>query len=88
VADGTRLTILIGATGGPSGGKLNQATSGGDDMAEMLTDDEIASRLRGLAWEREGDEIVREWVRLALTNHSTGGLTDFDFTIAGRFDGL
>ena len=30
-------------------------------MAETLNDDEIGSRLKRLAWEREGDEIVREW---------------------------
>ncbi len=30
-------------------------------MAELLGDDEITSRLRPLPWEREGDEIVREW---------------------------
>jgi 4a-hydroxytetrahydrobiopterin dehydratase len=30
-------------------------------MAEVLNEDEVASRLRRLAWEREGDEIVREW---------------------------
>ena len=30
-------------------------------MAELLNDDEIATRLRRLPWEREGDEIVREW---------------------------
>ncbi len=92
-------------------------------MAELLTDDEIASRLRGLPWEREGDEIVREWrfddfaeaiafvnrvaeaaeeanhhpdifihgwnkVRLSLTNHSAGGLTEADFAMAARFDEL
>jgi 4a-hydroxytetrahydrobiopterin dehydratase len=91
-------------------------------MAE-LTDDEIASRLRGLPWEREGDEIIREWrfedfagaiafvdrvaeaaeeanhhpdifihgwnkVKLSLTNHSAGGLTEVDFAMAGRFDAL
>src|SRR4029077_15452936 len=33
----------------------------GEDMAEVLTEDEVASRLRPLPWEREGDEIVREW---------------------------
>jgi 4a-hydroxytetrahydrobiopterin dehydratase len=33
----------------------------GDDMSEILGDEEVASRLRPLAWEREGDEIVREW---------------------------
>ena len=92
-------------------------------MTETLSDDEIETRLRRLAWEREGDEIVREWrfedfteaiafvnqvaeeaeeanhhpdifvhgwnkVRLSLTNHSAGGLTETDFTMAGRFDGL
>jgi 4a-hydroxytetrahydrobiopterin dehydratase len=92
-------------------------------MAELLGDDEITSRLRPLAWEREGDEIVRErrfenfaeaivfvnqvaevaedanhhpdiflhgWnkVRLSLTNHAVGGLTDADFAVAARFDKL
>ena len=89
----------------------------------LLNDDEIAERLRDSEWEREGDEIVREWkvedfaaamrfvnrvadaaeeanhhpdilvhgwnkVRLSLTNHSAGGLTPADFTMAERFDGL
>ncbi len=92
-------------------------------MAELLSDDEIGSRLRRLEWEREGDEIVREWrfddfsaalafvnqvggvaeeanhhpdillhgwnkVKLSLTNHSAGGLTEPDFAMAGRFDAL
>ena len=92
-------------------------------MAEILGDDEITSRLRPLAWERERDEIVREWrfenfaeavafinrvaevaedanhhpdillhgwnkVRLSLTNHSAGGLTETDFAVATRFDKL
>jgi 4a-hydroxytetrahydrobiopterin dehydratase len=92
-------------------------------MAEVLSEDEIGSRLRRLAWEREGDEIVREWrfddfaeavkfvnrvaeaaedanhhpdvflhgwnkVKLSLTNHSAGGLTEMDFTMAARFDDL
>jgi 4a-hydroxytetrahydrobiopterin dehydratase len=92
-------------------------------MAELLNEDEIGSRLRRLPWEREGDEIVREWrfddfgeaiafvnrvaetaeeanhhpdifihgwnkVKLSLTNHSVGGLTETDFSMAGRFDEL
>ncbi len=92
-------------------------------MAEILGDDEISSRLRPLAWEREGDEIVRDWrfenfagaiafvnqvadvaeeanhhpdilvhgwnkVKLSLTNHSAGGLTETDFEVAARFDEL
>jgi 4a-hydroxytetrahydrobiopterin dehydratase len=92
-------------------------------MAELLSDGEIATRLDGGAWRREGDEIVREWkfkdfaeamafvnkvaevaeaanhhpdillhgwnkVRLALTNHSAGGLTATDFDVASRFDAL
>ena len=92
-------------------------------MAGVLNEDEIASRLRRLPWEREGDEIVREWrfddfaeavtfvnrvadvaeeanhhpdiflhgwnkVKLLLTNHSAGGLTEMDFTMAARFDDI
>jgi 4a-hydroxytetrahydrobiopterin dehydratase len=92
-------------------------------MTQLLTDEEIATRLAGSDWEREGDEIVKEWkfddfaaaiafvdrvaevaeeanhhpdiylhgwnkVRLSLTNHSAGGLTETDFVIAVRFDGL
>jgi 4a-hydroxytetrahydrobiopterin dehydratase len=92
-------------------------------MAEVLNEDEVASRLRRLPWEREGEEIVREWrfddfgeaiafvnrvaeiaeeanhhpdifihgwnkVKLSLTNHSAGGLTEMDFDMAGRFDRL
>jgi 4a-hydroxytetrahydrobiopterin dehydratase len=30
-------------------------------MAELLNDEEIAERLGGSEWERDGDEIVREW---------------------------
>jgi 4a-hydroxytetrahydrobiopterin dehydratase len=92
-------------------------------MPDLLSDDEIASRLEDSEWQREGDEIVRElkcedfaaamafvnrvaqeaeeanhhpdilvhgWnrVRLSLTNHSAGGLTDADFELAARIDGL
>ena len=92
-------------------------------MTQLLTDDEIATRLAAGDWERDGDEIVREWkfadfaaavafvnrvadaaeeanhhpdiylhgwnkVRLSLTNHSAGGLTETDFVLAGLFDGL
>ena len=36
------------------------------------------------------DILVHGWnkVRLSLTNHSAGGLTEPDFEMAGRFDGL
>jgi 4a-hydroxytetrahydrobiopterin dehydratase len=92
-------------------------------MAELLGEDDIASRLEDSEWRREGDEIVREWrfenfaqamefvnrvadaaeeanhhpdilvhgwnkVKLSLTNHAAGGLTEADFTMAGRIDGL
>jgi 4a-hydroxytetrahydrobiopterin dehydratase len=95
----------------------------GDDMAELMNDDEIASRLRRSSWEREEDEIVREWrfenfneaiafvnrvaekaeeanhhpdifihgwnkVKLSLTNHSAGGLTEMDFSMAEDLDQL
>ena len=92
-------------------------------MADLLTDQEIESRLRGSDWKREDSEIVREWkfkdfaeaiafvnrvadaaeeanhhpdilvhgwnnVRLSLTNHAAGGLTDTDFEVARKFDAL
>jgi 4a-hydroxytetrahydrobiopterin dehydratase len=92
-------------------------------MAQLLSEDEIASRLEGSQWHRDGDEIVREWqledfaeamsfvnrvaeaaeeanhhpdilvhgwnkVRLSLTNHAAGGLTEADFEMARRIDGL
>ena len=90
-------------------------------MADVLSDEQIATRLEGLDWQRDGNEIVRDWtfddfaaamafanrvaeaaeeanhhpdilihgwnkVRLSLTNHSAGGLTDVDFEMARRFD--
>jgi 4a-hydroxytetrahydrobiopterin dehydratase len=90
-------------------------------MTELLSDQEIAERLEGREWRREGDEIAREWtfpnfaaamsfvnrvaeaaedtnhhpdilihgwnkVRLSLTNHSAGGLTEPDFKMAALFD--
>jgi 4a-hydroxytetrahydrobiopterin dehydratase len=92
-------------------------------MAQLLGEEDIASRLEDSQWRREGDEIVREWkfpdfaeamafvnrvaeaaeeanhhpdilvhgwnkVRLSLTNHSAGGLTDADFEMATRIDPL
>jgi 4a-hydroxytetrahydrobiopterin dehydratase len=92
-------------------------------MPDLLRDDDIASRLEGSEWQREGDEIVRElkfadfatamafvnrvaevaeqanhhpdilvhgWnrVRLSLTNHAAGGLTDADFEMARTIDQL
>ncbi len=92
-------------------------------MADLLGDDDVASRLEGSDWQREGDEIVREWkfkdfgeamafvnrvavkaeaanhhpdillhgwnkVRLSLTNHSAGGLTEADFEMAEKLDAL
>lgn len=92
-------------------------------MTELLNEDVIASRLDDSQWQREGDEIVREWqledfaeamafvnrvaelaeetnhhpdilvhgwnkVRLSLTNHSAGGLTEADFEMAAKIDQL
>jgi 4a-hydroxytetrahydrobiopterin dehydratase len=92
-------------------------------MAELLSDSDIAQRLKKSEWDRQGDEIVRDWkfddfaaamafvnrvaevaeeanhhpdilvhgwnkVRLSLTNHSAGGLTEADFDMAARLDGL
>lgn len=90
-------------------------------MAERLNDDEVAARLEGSEWTREGDEIVRSFevkdfaaamalanrvaevaeqrnhhpdilihgwnkVRLTLTNHAAGGLTEADFEMASQID--
>lgn len=92
-------------------------------MTQLLSDEEIGSRLADSEWTREGDEIVRQWkfenfteavgfvnrvaelaeqanhhpdilihgwnkVRLSLTNHSAGGLTEADFALAGQISGL
>ena len=92
-------------------------------MADLLSDEHVASKLQGSDWRREGDEIVREWkfkdfgeamafvnrvaetaeeanhhpdilvhgwnkVRLSLTNHSAGGLTEADFEMAQKLDQL
>ncbi len=92
-------------------------------MAQLLAEDDIASRLEDTEWRREGDELVRDWqfedfagamqfanhvadeaeeanhhpdilihgwnkVRLSLTNHSAGGLTEADFAMAARIDSL
>ena len=89
----------------------------------LLTNDEVAARLLGMAWTRDGDTIVRDirlenfdeavmlvdriaeiassvdhhpdilihgWnmVKLSLTNHRAGGLTEIDFDTAARFDAL
>jgi 4a-hydroxytetrahydrobiopterin dehydratase len=92
-------------------------------MPELLTDEDISSRLEGSPWKRDGNEIIREWefkdfaeamsfvnrvaeaaeaanhhpdilvhgwnnVRLSLTNHSAGGLTEADFRMAEEIDQL
>jgi 4a-hydroxytetrahydrobiopterin dehydratase len=92
-------------------------------MAELLSDEGIASRLQASPWKREGEHIVRDWqlqnfkqaiefvnqvaevseaanhhpdiivhgynkVRLSLTTHSANGLTEADFELAGKIDGL
>ena len=89
----------------------------------LLDDGDIAARLEGSEWRREGDEIVRDFkfgdfaeamafvnrvaeaaeaanhhpdmlvhgwnrVRLSVTNHSQGGLTEADFSLAKTIDGL
>jgi 4a-hydroxytetrahydrobiopterin dehydratase len=94
-----------------------------NDMAELLSEEEIAERLEGTEWKQEGEEIVRDWkfsdfaeaisfvdkvaevseeanhhpdillhgwnkVRLAVSNHSAGGLTEADFNLARKVDGL
>jgi 4a-hydroxytetrahydrobiopterin dehydratase len=88
-----------------------------------LDDTEIAQRLEGGDWAREGDALVRDYklddfaaaiafvnrvaevaeelnhhpdilihgwnrVRLTLSTHSQGGITDSDFALAERIDAL
>jgi pterin-4a-carbinolamine dehydratase len=30
-------------------------------MAQLFSDEDVSSRLQGLDWTRDGDEIVRDW---------------------------
>jgi 4a-hydroxytetrahydrobiopterin dehydratase len=104
-------------------GKRKRNIEEENDMAELLSDEQIKSRLERSQWSREGEQIVRDWqfkdfkeaiafvnqvadaaeeaghhpdivvhgwnkVRLSLTNHSAGGLTEADFEMAGKIDGL
>jgi 4a-hydroxytetrahydrobiopterin dehydratase len=90
---------------------------------EVLSDDELDTRLQGSGWRREDDAIARDlefgnfgeamafvnrvadlaeaenhhpdilvhgWnkVRLTLSTHSAGGVTEADFGLAGRLDEL
>ncbi|HLI32731.1 MAG TPA: 4a-hydroxytetrahydrobiopterin dehydratase [Solirubrobacteraceae bacterium] len=90
---------------------------------DLLSDREIADRLSGSGWERQGGAIVRELsfadfasalafvnvvgeaaetlnhhpdillhsynrVRLTLSTHSAGGVTQRDLELAGRIDAL
>jgi len=92
-------------------------------MTRLLSDEQIAERLRDSAWTRDGRRIVRElklanfgeaialvnrvaevaearnhhpdilvhdWnqLRLSVTNHAAGGLTDADFELAKAIDEL
>ena len=59
------------------------------DFAEALA---FVNRVADAAEEanHHPDILVHGWnkVRLSLTNHSEGGLTEPDFAMATRFDGL
>ena len=92
-------------------------------MTRLLSDEQIAERLRDSVWTRDGGQIVRElklanfgeaialvnrvaevaearnhhpdilvhdWnqLRLSVTNHAAGGLTDADFELAKAIDEL
>ena len=60
-----------------------------NDFAQAMA---FANRVADAAEEanHHPDILVHGWnkVRLALTNHSAGGLTEPDFKMAERFDGL
>jgi 4a-hydroxytetrahydrobiopterin dehydratase len=59
------------------------------DFAEAIA---FVNRVAEVAEEanHHPDILLHGWnnVRLSLTNHSAGGLTDADFTMAKKFDGL
>jgi 4a-hydroxytetrahydrobiopterin dehydratase len=59
------------------------------DFAEAIT---FVNRVADAAEEanHHPDILVHGWnkVRLSLTNHSAGGLTEADFEMAGKFDRL
>ena len=59
------------------------------DFAEAIT---FVNRVAEAAEEanHHPDILVHGWnnVRLSLTNHSAGGLTEADFEMAGKFDAL
>ena len=60
-----------------------------EDFAEAIT---FVNRVAEAAEDanHHPDILVHGWnkVRLSLTNHSAGGLTQADFTMAERIDGL
>jgi 4a-hydroxytetrahydrobiopterin dehydratase len=60
-----------------------------EDFAEAIT---FVNRVAEAAEEanHHPDIFVHGWnkVKLSLTNHAAGGLTDTDFQMASRFDGL
>jgi 4a-hydroxytetrahydrobiopterin dehydratase len=60
-----------------------------DDFAAAIA---FVDRIAEVAEEanHHPDILLHGWnkVRLSMTNHSAGGLTETDFVLAGRFDGL
>ena len=69
----------------------------GDSLVREFTFDdfqasvEFVNRITPAAEEmNHHPDLCISWnkVRLSLTNHSAGGLTDADFTVAERFDSL
>jgi 4a-hydroxytetrahydrobiopterin dehydratase len=70
----------------------------GDEIVREWTFDDFAEAMafvnrvadQAEAANHHPDILLHGWnkVRLALTNHSAGGLTEPDFEMAGRFDAL
>jgi 4a-hydroxytetrahydrobiopterin dehydratase len=62
------------------------------ELADFAAAIALVNRVAALAEEanHHPDILVHGWnkVRLSLTNHSAGGLTDADFQLAGRIDEL
>ena len=70
-------------------GRRDRARRRFEDFAEAIA---FVNRVAEAAEEanHHPDILVHGWnkVRLSLTNHSAGGLTEADFAMAARFDGL
>jgi len=88
LTDGEITERLAGSDWGREGDEIVREWKF-DDFAAAIA---FVNRVAEVAEEanHHPDIFLHGWnkVRLSLTNHSAGGLTETDFVLAGRFDGL